>query len=232
MKNLNIHVITHVPYEGIGCIQNWINTKEHQLSFTKMYEDQLFPSNNQFDWLIVMGGPMSVYEEDIYPWLKAEKEFILKAINNGKVVLGICLGSQFIADVLGAKVYPNKIKEIGWLSVSKTGAHSISNSFPDTTTVFQWHGDTFDIPNKAQRLFESKVCPNQAFIYNDKVLALQFHYEATPSTIDEMLINGASELIPEDTVQTAEVIKQSAHLTVQNNDRMYNILDYLEQQSV
>jgi GMP synthase-like glutamine amidotransferase len=179
------------------------------------------------DWLIVMGGPMSVYEENIYPWLKDEKIFIRKAIDAGKTVIGICLGSQFIADVLGAKVYPNNIKEIGWLNVTKAAEHEITRNFQETFSVFQWHGDTFDIPEKAVKLFQSEVCSNQAFIFDNRVLALQFHYEATAESINEMLIHGADELIPAATVQSAQEIRENIHLTTGNNERMYEILDYL-----
>lgn len=227
MQQLNIHTIMHVPFEGIGCIQNWIDKGQHRLTYTKIFEKVVFPEMDELDWLIVMGGPMSVYEENNYPWLKDEKIFIRKAIDAGKTVIGICLGSQFIADVLGAKVYPNNIKEIGWLNVTKAAEHEITRNFPETFSVFQWHGDTFDIPEKAVKLFRSEVCSNQAFIYDNRVLALQFHYEATAESINEMLIHGADELIPAATVQSAQEIRENIHLTTGNNERMYEILDYL-----
>ncbi len=227
MNKLRIHTLMHVPFEGLGCIENWIQQKGHIVNFTKLYEEIIYPTSEEYDWLIVMGGPMSVYEEEIFPWLTEEKKFIRSAIDSGKTVIGICLGSQFIADVLGAKVYPNKTKEIGWLEISKTSSYPLTKNFPNKTTVFQWHGDTFDIPVDAVHLFESEVCKNQAFIYNNRVLALQFHYEATPESINEMLVHGASELIPSDTVQSADEIRNQFILTKENNQRMYEILDLL-----
>ena len=227
MNKLRIHTLIHVPFEGLGCIENWIQQKGHIVIFTKLYEEIIYPTSEEYDWLIVMGGPMSVYDEDIFPWLTEEKKFIRSAIDSGKTVIGICLGSQFIADVLGAKVYPNKIKEIGWLEISKTNNHPLTENFTNKTTVFQWHGDTFDIPADADQLFESDVCKNQAFIYDNRVLALQFHFEATPASIHEMLVHGAAELIPAATIQTADEIKGNIKLTEENNRRMYEILDML-----
>jgi len=227
MKKLRIHTLMHVPFEGPGCIENWIQEKGHTVTFTKLYEEIIYPDSVDYDWLIVMGGPMSVYDEDIFPWLTEEKKFIRSAIDSGKTVIGICLGSQFIADVLGAKVYPNKTKEIGWLEISKTNNHHLIKNFQNKTTVFQWHGDTFDIPANAVQLFESDVCKNQAFIYDDRILALQFHFEATPASIHEMLIHGAAELTPSATIQTADEIKENIKLTEENNRRMYEILDML-----
>ena len=156
MNKLRIHTLMHVPFEGLGCIENWIQQKGHIVTFTKLYEEIIYPTSEEYDWLIVMGGPMSVYEEDIFPWLTEEKKFIHSAIDSGKTVIGICLGSQSIADVLGAKVYPNKTKEIGWLEISKTNNHPLTENFTNKTTVFQWHGDTFDIPADAVQLFESE----------------------------------------------------------------------------
>ncbi len=112
-KICTVHYIQHVPYEGLGgYIEKWVKEKEYNLSVTKIYEDQILPDMSQFDMLVVMGGPMGVYEEDKYPWLKKEKAFVLQAIEAGKTVIGICLGAQLIASALGADVYPNKEKEI------------------------------------------------------------------------------------------------------------------------
>src|SRR5690606_41801416 len=113
MKKLRIHCLQHVPFEGLGCIADWIKEKNHSLTISRLYLHDKFPETAAFDWLIIMGGPMSVYEEEKYPWLTKEKLFIKKAIDEGKTVTGICLGSQLIATALGAAVYPNGEKEIG-----------------------------------------------------------------------------------------------------------------------
>ncbi len=116
MKTLHIHYLQHVSFEGLGYIENWISNNNHQLSGTKFFEGEVLPNNHSFDWLIVMGGPMGVNDYGKYPWLKPEKEFIRNAIENDKTVIGICLGAQLIASVLGGKVFPGIQKEIGWVS--------------------------------------------------------------------------------------------------------------------
>ncbi len=219
----------HVPYEGLGCIETWISKNNHSVSYTKLYEGIKLPELEDFDWLIVMGGPMGVYDESNFPWLKAEKKFIRQAIDSGKTVIGICLGSQLIAEVLGAKVYPNKQKEIGWFEIQQVFEnrnHPILKSFIPKFPVFHWHGDTFDLPTGSIRLFESEGCTNQAFIYHENVLGLQFHFEVTAETMKEMLENGKEELVKNQTIQSAdEIIHHAANIEV-NNQRMFSILDY------
>jgi GMP synthase-like glutamine amidotransferase len=230
MKKLNIHTFMHVPYEGLGCIANWITENNHEVNFTKFYEPYQLPNLNEIDWLIVMGGPMSVYDETLYPWLVEEKEYIRQAINSGKTVVGICLGSQLIAEVLGAKVYPNKQKEIGWWKVNRTEASQgipILGNLKHEFTVFHWHGDTYDLPEGSIHLLESKICKNQAFLYNEKVLGLQFHFEVMSGTVLRMVENGESELIESETVQSAEDILKVIKCFQANNHKMSQILDHL-----
>lgn len=230
-KKLKIHTLQHVPFEGLGCIDQWITTKGHSANYTKLYDNPKFPTLDEFDWLIVMGGPMGVYDEAVYPWLKEEKEFILRAIESGKTVVGICLGSQLIAEVLGARVYPNKQKEIGWFDIHKTEVakkHPLLEQVEEQFTVFHWHGDTFDLPADSERLFSSAACLNQAFLYKKKVLGLQFHFEVTSQTLKEMIENGRNELVEDKTIQSAaKILEQTNHIDL-NNQKMFRILDYLE----
>lgn len=152
---------------------------------------------DELDWLIVMGGPMGIYDEAVYPWLSGEKEFIRQAIAANKVVLGICLGAQLIANALGAKVGPGENKEIGWFPVRKTADGNKSklvDSMPGQLVVFHWHGDQSDIPANCLRLAESEACPNQILQYGDRVIGLQFHFEATEQTIRAMLHHVGEEL--------------------------------------
>jgi len=230
MKSLRIHYIQHISYERPGFIENWAISNHHKLTVTRLYEGIEFPSLSEFDWLILMGGPMSVYNKDQNPWLNAEKEFIKTVIKADKIIIGICLGSQILADVLGAKVYPNRKKEIGWFPVFLTESgrkHKLFNNFPTSINVFHWHGDTFDLPTAAIHLFQTDICTNQAFIYNDKILGLQFHFEATPDSLKEMITNCRHELIPDDFVQTeAEIIKH-ADLCKEANTYLSHILNNL-----
>jgi len=232
-KKLKIHTLQHVPFEGLGCIDQWITIKGHSVNYTKLYDNPQFPTLVEFDWLIVMGGPMGVYDEAIYPWLKKEKEFIRRAIERGKTIVGICLGSQLIAEVLGAKVYPNKQKEIGWFDIQKTEfakSQPLLEQIEEQFTVFHWHGDTFDLPADSERLFSSDVCLNQAFLYKKKVLGLQFHFEVTSRTLKEMIENGMSELVEDKTIQSAAKILELTNYIDSNNQKMFQILDYLEKE--
>lgn len=230
MQNLAIHTLMHVPYEGLGCIENWINNKGHKLSYTKFYESYSLPEVDKIDALIIMGGPMSIYEEDRFNWLAEEKAFILEAIEKGKIVLGICLGSQLIAEALGAKVYPNNQKEIGWFDVKQTEVgkqNAVLKGIEERFPVFHWHGDTYDLPPAAEHLFYTDICKNQAFIFKNRVLGLQFHFEVTEETLKGMVENGRQELNPCETIQSEnEIISNKTHIT-ENNLKMNRILDNL-----
>jgi GMP synthase-like glutamine amidotransferase len=190
-----------------------------------------FPEVDDVDFLLIMGGPMSVYDEDEYPWLREEKDFIRAVIQAGKKVLGICLGSQLIAEVLGAKVYPNAVKEIGWFPVTKTESGKTSAliaDFPVTSEVFHWHGDTYDLPAGCAHLFISNECCHQAFEYQGRVVGLQFHLETVPELLEAMIENGLHEMnVGGKCVQTVTEIKQNYLLCLKTNRLMNSLLDKL-----
>lgn len=227
MKTLRIHYLQHVPFEGPGCIADWASAKGHSLSATKFFENNQLPELSDFDWLIVMGGPMGVYDEEKYDWLNPEKEFIRQAIDAGKTVLGICLGSQFIASALGAKVYPNSEKEIGWFPIFPAPEDQLLGESSDPFPVFHWHGDTFDLPSEAIRLASSEICSNQAFIYNNKVVGLQFHMEVTEESLRQMITFCGNELVNGRYIQSAETILNNAQFISELNRRMFRLLDIL-----
>ncbi|QCJ42625.1 type 1 glutamine amidotransferase [Bacillus sp. S3] len=184
---MKIHFIQNDELATPGFIEEWVNGKKYSLSRTRMYDGEAFPSMDQFDLLIILGGRMGAYEESIFPWLIQEKQFIREAIDQGKWILGICLGSQLLADVLGGKVYPHTHQEIGWWPVEKTeeaGNSKLFTGVPQSLIAFQFHGDTFDLPVGAIRLASNSGCTNQAFSYGDRVLGLQFHPEFTGEMID------------------------------------------------
>ena len=229
---MRIHILQHESFESPGFILDWIAEKRHHLTFTKFYEDGMLPPLEDFDWLIIMGGPMGVYEEVKFPWLKSEKEFIKRSIEDRKIVLGICLGAQLIAAALGEKVYPNKNKEIGWLDVKLTSdgkSNHLFTSFPEMIKVCQWHGDTFDLPAGAILLAESEACINQAFIYKDKTIALQFHLEFTKQSLRELIAYGKRELVKDKFVQTGEEILSKKHLLADDNKMLNMLLDKIEE---
>lgn len=229
-SSTRIHCLIHVPFEGIGHIESWAKKHKHHLSYTYLYEETSFPDNDDFDMLIIMGGPMNIYEEEIYPWLVPEKKFIREAIESEKIVIGFCLGSQLIADVLEAKVTSNKDKEIGWFPIMLTDEAKNTLIFQNQDlnfSVFHWHGDTFSLPKNSIKLASSEGCNNQAFLYNDKVLGLQFHLEVTAESLDEMIKNGETELQDGKYIQSAQKIKDNAHFISQCNNLLENILDQL-----
>lgn len=225
-----IHYLQHVPFEGLGYIEVWALQRGYALSVTKLYEPHVFPILEDFDMLVIMGGPMGTYEEDKYPWLEEEKSFVRKSINAGKPVIGVCLGSQIIANALGAEVYPNGEKEIGWMPVSMTNeAVAFFDASSSKPVVFQWHGDTFDLPNGARLLASSDVCVNQAFLYNDRVLGLQFHFEVTQYSATQMLDNGLDELIDAPHIQKESDIRGNMHYIPACNKMIESALDKLVQ---
>ena len=211
-------------------LNKWASKNNHELFSTKFYGDFTLPKITSFDWLIVMGGPMGVYDYGKFPWLNTEIEFIQQAIQADKTVIGICLGSQLIAAALGAKVYSNTKKEIGWFPLFKTKAgkqHALLNELPDYLTSFHWHGDTFDLPKDSAHLLRTKACANQAFLYNDKVLGLQFHLEVTPQTLKEITVNCRHELIPQSYIQSEQEILTNTDFCKKSNDYLDSILTKL-----
>ena len=177
---MRVHYLSHVPFEKLGTMETWLEQRGARLSATRFYQGEPLPEPEQLDTLIVMGGPMGADDEARYPWMAEEKRFIERCIAADKKVLGVCLGAQLIARVLGAPVTANPEPEIGWFPVQSTdaGRHDpIGALFDDGAPVLHWHGDTFAIPDGAVHLLESKGCANQAFRYGDNVLGLQFHLE-------------------------------------------------------
>ena len=231
MKNKRIHYIQHVAYEGLGSIEEWAFTNGYLLSATRLYETPVFTNIPEFDWLIVLGGPMGVYDEDKFGWLKEEKQLIKQVIDADKKVLGICLGAQLIAEVLGASVYSNKEKEIGWFEVSFTKEAASTELFfdaPSKTTVFHWHGDTFNLPDGSTHLAYSDACANQAFVYKKKVVGLQFHLESTEHSLEDIYTAGAAELVSgQPYIQSAKEIYEQRGFAKQNKALLFTLLDRL-----
>jgi len=163
---MNLHSIHHVPFEGLGRIADWAEARGWTRTATWQHRGDELPDPDAVDLLVVTGGPMSVGDEAEFPWLAAEKDLIRSALSRNIPVLGICLGAQLIAEVCGARVAPMGYREIGWFPVHKTAeAEEIPwmRAFPRTQTVLHWHGDQFDIPAGAKRLWSSQLCPHQGF---------------------------------------------------------------------
>ena len=181
---------------------------------------------------------MSVYQEKEFPWLRPEKEFVKKVIDTGKPVLGSCFGAQMIAEVLGGKVTRNVFKEIGWHRVKALAGENLNRGrgtisalpadlFPEFT-AFMWHGDTFEIPAGAIRLFESEACPNQGFIYRGNILGLQFHPEADRRWIRNLIEDSGHELVEGKFIQSEEEIYRQEDLFEDSNDLTFSLMNWFE----
>jgi GMP synthase-like glutamine amidotransferase len=234
---MKIHWLQHVAFEGLGSIETWAKERGDTLRCTRLFAGEILPPQDAFDLLIVMGGPMGVHDLDKYPWLKEEKDFLRQVIAAGKPVLGICLGAQLLADVLGARVFPNKEKEIGWFpvlraSVDPNGSRlpeQLTTILPNSQTVFHWHGDTFTLPEETVQLYSSAACANQAFVYDERVIGLQFHLETTPESIAALIENCREELIPAPWIQPeGEMLAAGKkEILVKINSWMGGLLEYL-----
>ena len=210
---MKIHTLQHVPFEGPANFGEWFARRGHTMTSTLLYERGMaLPALESFDFLLIMGGPMSVNDESEFPWLVDEKRFVEKAVNAGKTVVGVCLGAQLIANVLGSRVYRNREKEIGWFPVRLTEEGIRSRSFKGFSsefTAFHWHGETFDIPSGAALLAESVACVNQAFEYDGRVVGLQFHPETNEHSVGKLIENCGDEIKPARHIQSAEEMMES-----------------------
>lgn len=227
---MNIHYLQHVTFEDTAYINEWAMLKHHRLTCTRMFDNPVLPALDTIDWLIVMGGPMSVGEDHLYPWLTDEKKYIEQAMNLGKPLVGICLGAQIIASVLGARVYKNQHKEIGWFPVQLTypAKHSaVFSRLPESFYAFHWHGDTFDIPSGALWTARSEACAHQAFEYGRKVIGLQFHLESTRDSIGNLIHNCHADIDGSPYVQSEQQMHLHFDKIEQSNIVLIQIFDAL-----
>lgn len=229
---MRIHYLQHVPFEHPAMIVDWAYQKGHQLTGTHLYNFEAVPAMEQFDWLVILGGPMNIYEEEAYPWLKYEKQFIQAAIEHGKIVLGICLGAQLITAVLGGKVTKNREREIGWLPVNFYPAafqSPLFADFPENPTVFQWHGDTFSTLGPGSVCIAgSEACSHQAFIYQDRVIGFQFHLESNKSSIESLVQHCGDEMTDGRYVQSEQQLLAGMEYLPGANALMEGFLNRLE----
>lgn len=224
---MRIHSLQHVAFEDIGSMANDFRALGYSLNSTHWYRGDAAPDLDSFDALIVMGGPMGIYDEAIYPWLADEKILIKEAIAAGKIVLGICLGAQLIADVLGGKVTRNEHKEIGWLPIRANPAaasHPIAQVFARYPNVFHWHGDTFALPPGAVHLASSEGCNNQAYVFQDKVYGFQFHLETTSASARALIEHCGEDIDGSRYTQSAQTILASDEPFAQINRAMSEVI--------
>lgn len=190
-KFRKVLVFQHVPFEPLGTLNNMLKSAGFRIRYVNFSRDpHAHPEIGKYAGLIVLGGPMNVDQINSYPNLRREVSYIRKAIKFNIPVLGICLGAQLVAKALGASVKKNPVKEIGWYPVTVSSAAKddpVLSHFSDTQHIFQWHSDTFELPEKAVHLAKSETCNNQAFRFGDRIYGFQFHLEVNRQLIDRWL---------------------------------------------
>jgi len=208
---MRVLILMHDPKEDAGNISDYIEEKGGVLSIVRLYEGMRLPSDvNEADAVISMGGPMNVYQETAYPFLKDETFFLARCFDAGVPVLGICLGAQMMAKAAGARVVKAPREEVGWYEVHLTERGSMDPFFaglPGSFNVFQLHGDTFDIPKGGVLLATSGTCQNQAFRIGNS-LALQFHLEINDEKLAVWL---ADHHLRNDILKRYEIVKDDLH---------------------
>jgi GMP synthase (glutamine-hydrolysing) len=190
MTKPTVLILRHMPHEPGGTLETALNLAGLDFRYFDLHKHT--PNRLPLDeavGLVVLGGPMNVDQVELYPFLALDVQWIGEALKRNLPFLGICLGAQLLAKTLGARVYPNRVKEIGWYPVELLPAAAADPLFAEqgVRTMFQWHGDTFDLPRDAVHLARSSFCENQAFRYGENAYGLQFHIEMTRGMIDDWL---------------------------------------------
>ena len=224
---MRIHSLEHQPEEGPAKIADWAAARGHALARTALYAREGPPALDAFELLVVMGGGMNIHQHRDFPWLVAEKEFLRRAIDAGKPILGICLGAQLLADVLGGKVFQNAEKEIGWWPVQFPDRAAPFAAFPAQMIVMHWHGDTYTLPPGARKIAESPGCAQQAFVWGACVVGLQFHLEMGAVHVGDLAKVAAEDLTPSRWVQSAEQLLQTPADLPQTHAALFALLDAL-----
>jgi GMP synthase (glutamine-hydrolysing) len=192
----NCVAIRHVAFEDVGLLSGLLAERGMSLRYLEAGVERIDAAALiAADLVVILGGPIGVYEGDLYPFLREELAAIRARLDARRPTLGICLGAQLIAKALGAEVAPGAAKEIGWgpIALSDTGKRSVLAPFVHVP-VLHWHGDNAGLPAGAVNLASTPACPNQAFAVGDNILALQFHIEADPARIEQWLVGHTVEL--------------------------------------
>jgi len=227
---MRIHCFQHVAFEGLGCIEDWITKKGHHLKYTSFFKNDPLPHIDDYDILIVMGGPMSFDDDAKYSWMTKEREHIKTLLKYEKTILGICLGAQLIADAIDGSARHGISGEIGWFPVKFYAERKNKglDFIPDDHTVLHWHGDTFKTPANAVRLASTREYPNQAFLYRNNVMGMQFHIEMDEKSVRAIVENIGNELAEAPLVQDEQQIMEGLKYVPENNKIMWRIMDFLE----
>jgi GMP synthase-like glutamine amidotransferase len=206
---MRVRILQHVPFEGPAALEPALRARGHEIATVRLDAGDPLPEPEGVDWLVVLGGPMSVHDEDCHRWLAGEKQLVRRCITAGTRVLGVCLGAQIVAEVLGARVRRQPEREIGWHPVERTPEASscaLGRALPPRFPAFHWHGEAFELPPGAVHLARSAACEQQAFAWGERVLALQFHVETTPAAAAALVARCRDEMTPGRFVQGPETV--------------------------
>ena len=228
---IRIHYLQHDSFEDLAYIGDWALAKGHRISCTRIDRKETLPTTDEFDWLIIMGGKMGVYERDKYPVIEQELQLIKDAIAAKKTLLGICLGSQMIAAALGAGVYPHQYAEIGFFPVifhESAEKDPVFRHFGKECLVLHIHNDTFDLPEGAVLMASSRATKHQAFRYGDSVFALQFHFEATVERTQVFIRKAMTGLSKGKWIQKTNESLELMKVCEANNVIFKEVLDAIE----
>ena len=212
----SVTIIQHIDCETPGIIADCLQSAGIEMHFVRTFNGNPIPSSLDLQaGLIVMGGPMSVYDHGRFPFLLEEQRLIEQALKDDKPVLGICLGSQLMAATLGAEVKRGRQKEIGWYPVSLTesaATDALWQKLPSRFTAYHWHGDIYDLPQGAVSLAASELAPCQGFRYGEKAYGFLFHMEVTEKIIGNMVKKFSGELEAENITASSIIAKSKDHL--------------------
>jgi len=227
---MKIATIIHAPFETPGVIEDWALENNHHFKQFHPYAGEELPKVEEFDFLILMGGPQSPLALEDFPYLKSEINLAQQAIDQDKLVIGFCLGAQIIAEALGARTQRSPEKEVGVFPIvlrNEGKQDPLFKDFPDTFPVIHWHNDMPGIAQGARLLASSTGCPQQAFGYGDRVYGFQFHMEITRDIAEELIKHCSGDLANSRFTQTADEIRANDYASI--NQRMKLILDRLYQ---
>lgn len=217
--------IRHVKIEHLGLIESYLKLKNFKIDYVDTAEGQVLkePLEN-YNLVVVLGGYMGAYEDNLYPFLSYEFKIMEEALKKDIPLLGICLGCQMLAKVLGEKVYKGeKGKEIGFFDIEKVSDNPLFSNFPKTFKAFQWHGDTFDLPKGAERVFKNENYENQGFVYN-KAVGFQFHIEVDENMINQWVETYKKEIL-EENINPDRIISDAKNCIPQLKELLFKFLD-------